>query len=84
MSPRSTGIPCETCGQMIKESSLRDYHADGGRERAICDCMKAGKTKYAVPIAKLICSSCMGERKYPSKIKTLLDQIKACLEGVRL
>lgn len=84
MSPRSTGIPCETCGQMIKESPLRDYHAEGGRERAICDCMKAGKTKYAVPIAKLICSSCMGERKYPSKIKTLLDQIKACLEGVRL
>ena len=81
MSPRSTGTPCESCGQMIKERLLRDYCSQGGRERAICDCMKAGKTKYAVPIAKKICSNCTDERKYPPKIKTLFDKIRNCLEG---
>lgn len=81
MSPRSTGVKCETCGEMIKTKPLRDYQSAGGRERAICDCMKSGKTKYAVPISKTICSSCVSERKFPPKIKHLLDQIKSELEG---
>lgn len=80
MRLRSTGIVCQTCGQMRMESQLRDYKCEGGRERAIIDCMKSGKTKYAVPIAKEICSCCVGERKYPPKIRELLHKIKACVE----
>ena len=81
MRPRSTGVPCETCGEMIKETPIRDYVSEDGRNRAICDCMKSGKTKYAVPISKRICSSCTDERKYPPQIKTLLEQISSIMEG---
>ena len=80
MSPRSTGVKCETCGEMIKVKPLRDYQSDGGRDRAICDCMKSGKTKYAVPISKSICASCVGERRFPPKIKLLMEQISIELE----
>jgi hypothetical protein len=44
--------------------------------------MKSGKTKYAVPIAKKICSDCKDERRFPPKVKTLLDKIKN--EGIAL
>lgn len=81
MRPRSTGVRCETCGETKKEQIPRDYHSDGGQDRAICDCMKSGKTKYAIPISKKICSSCEGERKYPFHIKTLLEQIRTIMEA---
>lgn len=81
MKPYNTGIRCEACGEMIKEKPLRDYHSEGGRERALCDCMKTGKAKYAVTIAKVICSTCQDDRKYPTQIKTLLDCIRANIEG---
>lgn len=81
MKLRSTGIPCETCGQTIKERPFRDYQSDDGRKRALCDCMKAGKTKYAVPISQTICDECEDERKYPPKIKLLLEKIKETMEG---
>ena len=80
MKPRSTGEQCEKCGQTIKKQPLRDYHSEGGRNRALRDCMKDGKTKYAVPISNTILSNCEDERKYPPKIKLLLEQIKASLE----
>jgi putative ATP-dependent endonuclease of OLD family len=82
MKPRSTDKLCEVCGETIKERRLRDYLSPGGLERAICDCMKSGKTKYAVPIAKKICSDCKDERRFPPKVKTLLDKIKN--EGIAL
>lgn len=81
MSPRSTGVKCVTCGEVIKTKPLRDYLTAGGKERAICDCMKSGKTKYAVPISRAICTGCIGERKFPPKIKLLLENIKLSLEG---
>ena len=80
LSPRSTGIRCESCGQTIKEKPLRDYKSDGGQQRALKDCMKAGKAKYAPVIAKVICEICQSERQYPTKIKSLLDCIKEQLE----
>lgn len=81
MSPRSTGVKCATCGETIKTKPLRDYQTAGGKERAICDCMKSGKTKYAVPISRAICTGCIDERKFPPKIKLLLESIKSSLEG---
>ena len=83
MRPCSTGIRCEICGEMKKIQTPRDYLSDGGQIRAISDCMKSGKTKYAVPISRIICSSCEGERKYPMHIKTLLEQISIIMEARR-
>lgn len=47
-------------------------------ESVLAACMKDGKTKYAIPIAKVI-SSLPDERKYPSKHKELLLQIESAL-----
>lgn len=81
LRPRSTGVKCETCGETIKVAPLRDYLSDGGREQAICDCMKSGKTKYAIPISQTICSGCTRDRKFPPKIKLLLESIRTSLEA---
>jgi len=72
---------CDKCGQNIWEGSFRDYYSEGGKARAVSDCMSSAKTKYAVPIAKKICSSLQDERKYPPKILALLKQIKKLLEN---
>lgn len=80
LSPKSTGICCETCGQTIKTRPLRDYLSDEGQKRALCDCMKAGKAKYAASISKTICEHCSDERKFPPKIKKLMEQIESLME----
>jgi putative ATP-dependent endonuclease of OLD family len=80
LSPRSTGRSCEMCGQIIKESPFRDYKSADGQQRALKDCMKAGKTKYASAIVSTICTTCDINRKFPPKIKLLLDSINAELE----
>lgn len=80
LSPRSTGTVCVSCGQPIKDKPLRDYLSEGGHRRALCDCMKAGKAKYAASIAQTICNECPAERKCPPKIKELFDAVKPFLE----
>jgi putative ATP-dependent endonuclease of OLD family len=75
LSPKSTDKNCELCGQSIKEAPLRDYHSEGGQKRALQDCMKGGKAKYAASISRTICKVCDEDRKFPPQIKTLLERI---------
>lgn len=75
LSPRSTGRTCEACGQTIKEKPLRDYKSEGGRINALKDCMKSGKAKYAPAIATAICQSEDENKKYPQKIRALLEYV---------
>lgn len=79
MSPRNTGKTCEKCGQFIKEKPVRDYLSDGGRRRALCDCMKSGKAKYAAIISTTICKECEGDRRFPPRIIELMIKIKSVL-----
>ena len=62
-------------GQKGKKGVIRDYKSDGGRQRALVDCLKNGKTKYATAIAKEITKIEDNERKFPKKIKELLKKI---------
>lgn len=80
LAPKSTGEKCKTCGQSIKEKPVRDYSSDGGRIRALCDCMKAGKAKYAAIISTTICEQCGASRKFPPRIKELMEKVKIVLE----
>lgn len=79
LAPKSTGETCKTCGQSIKEKPVRDYSSDGGRVRALCDCMKAGKAKYAAIISTTICEQCEASRKFPPRIKGLMEKVKVAL-----
>jgi putative ATP-dependent endonuclease of OLD family len=63
-------------GQKGKGGIIRDYSSEGGKQRALLDCLKNGKTKYATAVAKVISSMENKERKFPEKIKDLLDKIK--------
>lgn len=76
LSPRSTGRICKECGQTIKEKPIRDYKSEGGQVNALKDCMKSGKAKYAPAIATVICQSEDESKKYPPKIKALIECIK--------
>jgi len=62
-------------GQKGKKGVIRDYKSEGGRQRALADCLKNGKTKYATAIAKEITKIEDNERKFPKKIKELLEKI---------
>jgi putative ATP-dependent endonuclease of OLD family len=79
MSPKNTGKICEKCGQSLKDKPTKDYLSEGGEKRALCDCMKSGKAKYAAAIATTICEECDGERKFPPKILDLMIKIKVSL-----
>ena len=62
-------------GQKGKKGVIRDYKSEGGRQRALADCLKNGKTIYATAIAKEITKIEDNERKFPKKIKELLEKI---------
>lgn len=64
-------------GQIRKGGSIRNYtvDADGGRERALMDILKEGKTVYAESIAREIVSLEEKGRRVPPKIKELFDRI---------
>jgi len=66
---------CEKCNQNIYKNELRNYSGDIGYKLALADCLKNGKTKYATAIAKEITNIEDIERKFPKKIKELLEKI---------
>lgn len=79
LTPRNTGETCEKCGQSIKEKPSRDYLSEGGKRRALCDCMKSGKAKYATIISATICKECEADKRFPPKIKELMVKSKSVL-----
>jgi predicted metal-binding protein len=44
------------------------------------ECMKKGKTKYVSIISRTICQECSDTRKFPPKIRELMEKIKIELE----
>jgi hypothetical protein len=44
--------------------------------------MKAGKAKYAAIISTTICEQCEASRKFPPRIKELMEKVKVAL-GVK-
>lgn len=67
----------ELNNQNKKGGATRNYKndLDGGRKRALLDIMESRKTIYAEAIAKEIVSIRDKNRRIPSKIKELFDQI---------
>ena len=79
---RKTGLPkCQTCGQEIYEDFIRDYTGSGGYERAVYDCCtgKQSKAKYAAVVAEKISNLEDENRRYPPKIKELLEAISSLI-----
>lgn len=67
---------CEKCGQFIYENKKYDYTGFEGAERALFDCLKEGKTRYSPYIADVITCLPDESRRFPMKIKNLLDAIE--------
>ncbi len=67
----------ELNGKNISKNEVRDYNGDEGIKRALIDCLRGGKTKYATQIAENIISITESEDKgkIPKKMKTLFDLI---------
>lgn len=63
--------------QKMKGGGTRNYtdDSDGGRERALLDILKDGKTMYTETIAHEIVSLEEKDRRVPAKIKDLFNQI---------
>ncbi|MCL2399294.1 MAG: AAA family ATPase [Defluviitaleaceae bacterium] len=62
-------------------STKNDFCCDEGKKAALIACMSMSqnKVKYAIPIAEKILE-CDDERKYPPKIKLLLEEVEKELE----
>lgn len=76
---KSTGEHCPTCGLPKKEQILYEYDGEDGRKRAIVDCLKKDKAKYAECIAEKIVSISDGKPCIPSKLIELFEEVKKCL-----
>jgi len=66
---------CEVCNNVIWVKTDRRFCCDAGKKQALIACLEKEKIKYALPIAQKICEVSESERKYPPKIKHLLEQI---------
>jgi putative ATP-dependent endonuclease of OLD family len=64
-------------GEKLNEKDIRNYNGEEGVKRALIDCLRAGKTKYATQIAENITSSIDKDGNFiiPTKIKELFDLI---------
>jgi putative ATP-dependent endonuclease of OLD family len=64
-------------GEKLNEKGIRNYNGEEGVKRALIDCLRAGKTKYATQIAENITSSKDKDGNFiiPTKIKELFDLI---------
>lgn len=64
-------------GENISKGKVRDYNGDEGVKRALIDCLRGGKTKFATQIAENIISITEDDDKgkIPKKIKVLFDLI---------
>lgn len=64
-------------GTSDSKGNVRDYEGDEGIKRALIDCLRGGKTKYATQIAENIIAitEIEGKGKIPKKMKALFDLI---------
>ncbi len=76
---KSTGERCPACGMQKKEQIRYEYDGEEGRKRAIVDCCKKDKAKYAECIAEEIVKMSDGTLCIPSKVKELFDEVKKIL-----
>jgi putative ATP-dependent endonuclease of OLD family len=65
--------------ESYKERYLAKQKKD--ENAALLQCLKNGKTKYATIIAKTICKKNNGDRKFPPKIKELMEKVKWTIEN---
>lgn len=74
-----TGLPkCPCCNQDIYRDVIRDYSGQTGWEEAVYDCCtgKQAKAKYAVVVAEEIASITDENRRYPPKVKILMNELE--------
>lgn len=69
-----TDDKCDTCGQFIYETTLRDYSSDEGRTEALLDCIHEHKTAYSSIIADIIINA-REEKKIPTIVEELFSEI---------
>lgn len=76
-----TGKKCPTCKQEIVEGTRKDYQSEGGKDRALLDCMTSngGKTRYAAAIAEEI-AAMHSPKRIPPKMRELFESIEKDLE----
>jgi putative ATP-dependent endonuclease of OLD family len=67
---------CTQCGQDIYEDNIRNYDGPEGFRRAVLDCCQKSKAKYAPFIATKIVANDDKNRRIPTKIKSLFDEIE--------
>ncbi len=73
---KNTGERCPACGLPKKEQIRYEYDGEDGRKRAIVDCCKKDKAKYAECIAEEIVNISDGTPYIPPKVKELFDEVK--------
>jgi len=76
-----TAPKCEGCNKIIWIRTQRTFCCDVGKKQALVACMEKEKLKYALPIAQKICAISDNGRRYPPKIKLLLERISGCIGG---
>lgn len=65
--------------QKGKNGSTKDYRSEGGRERALIDALSLGKTRYGSPVAHAIIALDDEARRFPPKIRSLLEKVSSDL-----
>ena len=78
---QSNSSTCEKCSKAIWQYQDKDFCCADGKRQALIHFMKKNKIEFAVPIAKKISETCIDDRKYPPKVKMLLDKIRNYLEA---
>jgi len=72
---KNTGECCPTCGAQKKEQIRFEYDGDDGIKRAIIDCCKKDKAKYAECIAEEIVNISDGTPCIPPKVSELFEKV---------
>jgi putative ATP-dependent endonuclease of OLD family len=62
------------------KNSYTKNHKDASSDEILIACMGSGKLKYASIIARTICNQNSDDRKFPQKIRELMEKVKVALE----
>jgi putative ATP-dependent endonuclease of OLD family len=57
-----------------KKGGIRDYRSKGGRQRAVLDILREGKTRYATATAEQLCTH--SPEELPPKIKDFFEKVR--------
>lgn len=66
-------------GQKAKGDIERDYHSDGGRDRALVDALVTRKVGYAKRLAAEILDLDSDQRRFPQMVRSLLETMSVNL-----